>query len=108
MKLWTEQPSSLDGKRVLVTGAAGAIGRAVVDLFLGSGAEVLTTDLPGSEPPPGTVHFPCDLADQAAVAGLADRLPEELHGLVHCAGITRDGLLWKIKPEACLFRKTGT
>jgi NAD(P)-dependent dehydrogenase (short-subunit alcohol dehydrogenase family) len=35
----------LTGKRALVTGAAGGIGRAIAEVFLGSGARVMLTDV---------------------------------------------------------------
>lgn len=100
MKLWTEQPCSLAGRRFLVTGAAGGIGRAVAELLTRHGAEVLGTDRPGAAAPDGAALLPCDLADPAAIAALGRELPTELHGLVHCAGIARDGVLWRLAPEA--------
>ncbi len=90
---------SLAGRRALVTGSAGGIGQAVVELFGHAGAEVLSVDRPGVPPPPGVVHMPCDLADPLAIAALGNDLPQELHAVVHCAGIARDGMLWKLPVE---------
>lgn len=43
-------PARMDGRTVLVTGAAGGIGRAVVDAFAETGASVLATDLVPEDP----------------------------------------------------------
>lgn len=91
---------SLAGRSALVTGGSGGIGRAVVAMLRRAGAEVCNIDRPGSEAPAGAVHLPCDLADAAAIAALADRLPRTLHAFVHCAGITRDAVAWKLEPAA--------
>jgi acetoacetyl-CoA reductase/3-oxoacyl-[acyl-carrier protein] reductase len=91
---------SLAGRTALVAGASGGIGRAVVAMLRAAGAEVLGIDRPGAEPPEGMRHLPCDLADPRAIEALDRRLPDCLHAFVHCAGITRDGVLWKLDPAA--------
>lgn len=55
---------TLDGRRVLVTGGAGVIGRELLELLSASGAEVLSADrlpLPAAEPS-GVRHLQTDLA----------------------------------------------
>lgn len=93
---------SLSGTVALVTGGRGGIGSAVVELFRAAGAEVLSVDLPGGSPDePGFLG--CDLADSEAVEELARRVREtagRLDHLVHCAGIVRDAVLWKMTAEA--------
>ncbi|HEX5053180.1 MAG TPA: SDR family NAD(P)-dependent oxidoreductase [Planctomycetota bacterium] len=91
---------SLHGRTALVSGGSGGIGRAVVATLQHAGAEVYSIDRVGTVAPPGAVHLQCDLADAAAIAALHDHLPANLHAFVHCAGITRDGVLWKLAPEA--------
>jgi acetoacetyl-CoA reductase/3-oxoacyl-[acyl-carrier protein] reductase len=91
---------SLAGRVALVAGGSGGIGRAVVAMLHRAGAEVITIDRPGTVSPDGATHLPCDLADVASVHSLAERLPEQLHLFVHCAGITRDAVLWKLTAEA--------
>lgn len=94
---------SLEGRNALVTGGCGGIGSAVVRSLLEAGARVAVLDLPGTAPPGGAVLFPCDLADRgslrAAAAEAGDRFDGRLHALVHCAGITRDAVLWKMSDE---------
>lgn len=87
---------SLRGRTALVTGGCGGIGAAVVGALLDAGAEVIAIDLPGRTPPAGASVLPCDLGDAAAIAGLAARLPQRVDVFVHCAGITRDAVLWKM------------
>jgi len=54
-----------EGKRVLVTGAAGGIGKAIVDIFTAGGAQLLTTDRQGS----------CDLIGELTDPDFCDALP---------------------------------
>lgn len=91
---------ALGGRTMLVAGGSGGIGAAVVAALQAAGAEVISIDRPGAEPPRGAVHLPCDLGDAAAIAALAPHLPATLHAFVHCAGITRDGVSWKLPPAA--------
>lgn len=91
---------TLRGKVALVTGSGGGIGSAVARLLLQAGAEVAGLDLPGFPGPEGVRFFPCDLADRAAIeARFAEfqRQFSRLDILVHCAGITRDAVLWKME-----------
>lgn len=95
---------TLAGQRALVTGGAGGIGAAIVAGLLGAGAEVYSLDLPGTTAPEGARPLTCDLANgesvDAAIEALAAATKGELDLFVHCAGITRDGLLWKLGVEA--------
>lgn len=93
---------SLEGRTALVAGSSGGIGSATARLFAAAGARVLGVDRQGLEPPPGVEGIGCDLADPRAYAGLREALlarTESLELLVHSAGITRDGVLWKLGDE---------
>lgn len=91
---------SLAGRRVLVAGGSGGIGSAICRLFLCAGAEVVSVDRPGVDAPAGTVGLECDLSDAAAVREMFARLEwEHLDVLVHSAGVTRDGVLWKLSED---------
>lgn len=100
----------LSGKRALVTGASGGIGRAIAQAFHKQGATVaisgtrrdaldaLATEL-------GTkVHvLPCNLSKAEEVEQLIPRAEEalgELDILVNNAGITRDMLFARLSDEA--------
>ena len=89
---------TLQGRRVLVTGGSGGIGEAVVELLIRAGAAVTNVDRPGHPGPAGAAFLPCDLGDPVAVRALCEALPE-VDCLVHCAGITRDGVVWKMRDE---------
>jgi len=76
---------------VLVTGAAGGIGGAIVARLAAAGVEVVATDL---RIPPGPRHgrwVAADLADDAGRAAVAAAVPEGLGGIVHAAGLLDPG-----------------
>jgi len=90
----------LDGAVALVSGGAGGIGAAIVETLTACGARAVSADLGHAASDPARVR--CDVGDPAAVHRLVDATAAEHGGLdlvVHCAGITRDAVLWKL-PEA--------
>ncbi len=93
--------TSLDGAVALVTGGAGGIGAAIVAILTAAGADVVSADLGHtSDTAPDRVH--CDVGDPASLRSVVERVAAERGGLdvvVHCAGITRDGILWKMSNE---------
>lgn len=92
---------SLQGRVAVVAGGGGGIGAATVRRFLEAGAEVACVDRPGIAAPEGAVPFACDIGEAAAVDGLFGALRsrfERLDVVAHCAGITRDRMLWKLAP----------
>ncbi|MEQ8768846.1 MAG: SDR family oxidoreductase [Planctomycetota bacterium] len=97
------QRLSLDGRIALVTGASGGIGRKVVSLLASAGARVAAVDRPGSTPGTGAeLTLEADLANPAEVRRVASEVNERLGGIdhvIHAAGITRDGVLWKLTEE---------
>jgi 3-oxoacyl-[acyl-carrier protein] reductase len=103
---WTRP---LEGKVVLVTGAARGIGAATVELLAAEGARVACLDRPADDAPLsqiaraiGGTPILADVSDPEAPARIARELAERLGGVdvvVHNAGITRDKTLAKMKPE---------
>lgn len=69
-----------DGKRALVTGAAGGIGRAVVAMLRAEGAHVAVTDRDSSSVA-AEAHLDGDLLDGSFCDGLPGRAAEALGGL---------------------------
>jgi acetoacetyl-CoA reductase/3-oxoacyl-[acyl-carrier protein] reductase len=93
---------SLAGQVAIVTGGAGGIGSAVARSLLAWGARVGVVDLARGSADERMEWLECDVAEAAAVAALFETVAERfgrLDVLVHAAGITRDAVLWKMKPE---------
>lgn len=63
---------SFEGKTVMVTGAAGNLGRAVADAFSGLGASLVLIDLKGKGDEEG-LFIPTDLLDQKSVAAAVEK-----------------------------------
>jgi 3-oxoacyl-[acyl-carrier protein] reductase len=101
---------SLTNKTALITGASGGIGGAIAKALHARGAklalsgtrvealEKLNTELGGAH-----AVLPCNLSDSAAVDGLVDKALAALGGrldiLVANAGVTKDGLLLRMKDD---------
>lgn len=89
----------LRGRHVLVTGASGGLGPAVVEAFLAAGATVhAPAHLPEHDVPSGALALPpVDVTDEDAVTRLFSSLPP-LWASVHIAG----GFLWRPLVEVSL------
>jgi 3-oxoacyl-[acyl-carrier protein] reductase len=98
----------LTGKRALVTGASGGIGREIAKVLAGAGAKVAISgtrvaalDEVAAEIG-NAIVLPCNLSDLAAVDKLVPSAEAALGGvdiLVNNAGITRDNLFMRMKDE---------
>ena len=89
--------TSLAGRRVLITGGAGGVGRETAARMLASGARVISADIPGAtRHADGTLAFAGDLARQDEVERLFALVDAELGGLdvlVACAGLPSESLM---------------
>jgi 3-oxoacyl-[acyl-carrier protein] reductase len=100
---------SLDGRKAVVTGASGGIGGAIARAVHGAGAEVVVSgtrkealDALAAELG-GRVHVvTADLSRAEDIARLAKDAEAALGGidiLINNAGLTRDGLMMRMKDE---------
>ncbi len=94
----------IEGKHCVVTGAGRGLGRQIACDLASRGAFVHACDISDEALQPlkdadtnktMTFHV-CNVADEASVKSMFDELPP-IDVLVNNAGITRDGLLLKIK-----------
>src|ERR1700742_564894 len=86
---------SLQGRRVLVTGAASGIGKATATVLHQMGASLIATDrspLTELQAALGCEVVEGDLTDDAFLASLL--AGERLHAVAHCAGIL-EGRPWQ-------------
>ncbi|NRA87663.1 MAG: 3-oxoacyl-[acyl-carrier-protein] reductase [Rhizobiales bacterium] len=99
----------LTGKKALITGATGGIGRAIAEAFHAQGATIAISgtrenvlqelaDSLGSN-----VHVvPCNLSDKDSIEALVPSAIKAMGGvdiLINNAGITRDGLFMRMKDD---------
>lgn len=81
----------LEGKRIIVTGGAGGIGNAAVQLLVREGARVACTyNSKQPELPASVVSRRCNIADRAEVHQVFAAMVKEMGGLdalVHAAGV---------------------
>lgn len=85
----------LEGRRILITGAARGMGLAIAELFASEGAALALLDLNGDGVRPaadaiGAVGFGCDVSDRAAVNATVASAAAALGGIdgvVNAAGI---------------------
>lgn len=109
-------PFSLSGKTILVTGASSGIGRGIAIVCAGMGAQVILTarnterlqEILSALEGKGHSYIAADLTDATQRTALVEQLPA-LHGVVHCAGVgsrvpckmlTQEDLDYVMKPNA--------
>jgi UDP-glucose 4-epimerase len=94
----------MKGRRVLVTGGTGFIGRHLVARLVEAGADLTVAVAPG-ESLDGTKTVPVDLRERASVARLAELGPEVVF---HLAGFSLVGESWRRIDECFDLNAKGT
>jgi 3-oxoacyl-[acyl-carrier protein] reductase len=100
----TVNPMSLVDRTVIVTGAGQGIGRAIADLVIALGGNVVVADMNPQTLETAEAQLPkgrclgieLDIADAVAVQAMVDRAVETfgaVHGLVNNAGISRPAMI---------------
>ena len=96
--------TDFEGRRVVITGAAGGVGRALVEVFSSRGAEVVACDRTEFSFPEGAVaeSHRFDLLDDEAVARCARLICEKgaPYAVISNAGATRAETLAEVSPDA--------
>jgi 3-oxoacyl-[acyl-carrier protein] reductase len=99
---------NLTGRFALVTGASGGIGGSIAKALADAGARVALSGTrvealeKAAAEIPNSIILPCNLSDPTATAALVGQAEEKLGGLdilVSNAGLTKDGLLMRMKDE---------
>lgn len=106
-KLGKAAAPPLAGQIVMVTGGAGAIGKATAASFRAEGAEVAVLDLDaggaqGVAREIGGIGLDCDVTDRSSVRAAFDRVAEQLGGvdiLVSNAGAAWQGRIGEVADE---------
>lgn len=98
----------LDGRRILVTGAASGMGRAIAELFRAEGASLALLDLNHDSVQSvaeglKSTGFACDVSDRAMVNAVVAQANEKLggiDGIVNAAGILVIKSFGELEPDS--------
>jgi 2-keto-3-deoxy-L-fuconate dehydrogenase len=100
-RIWVDQ-FRLDGKRMVLTGGASGIGRAVASVFVEAGATVALVDLNAESVAKAAAElgerakgYACDVSDEAGVVRTFRAIAADgaIDGLVNSAGVSHIGSL---------------
>ncbi|MEJ5183572.1 MAG: 3-oxoacyl-[acyl-carrier-protein] reductase [Rectinemataceae bacterium] len=96
----------LDQKVCIITGASRGIGKAIADRFLAEGARVYALSRSPYEAPAehaGSAHWiACDVTSESSIESAVESIlasEGRIDVLVNNAGITKDGLVMRMKTE---------
>lgn len=94
------EPGPLAGKVAIVTGGSGAIGRAIVDALVQTGARAFSLDLVDAGGQRDWIK--CDVREESSIASAVEAVNASagrLDLVIHAAGISRDAVIWKMSTE---------
>jgi len=90
-----------EGHVAVVTGGSGGIGTAIIQALHDAGAHAISLDVS----PPSNKEIPwikCNLCDDASVAAAIAEVArghQRIDMVIHAAGVSREGVIWKLTVE---------
>ena len=91
----------LSGQVAVVTGGSGGIGTAIVEALRDAGVHAISLDVCPPQDK-ATPWIQCDVRDDTSVAAAIGQVEQEqgrIDLVVHAAGVTREGVIWKLAVE---------
>lgn len=98
---------SLNGRKVLVTGACGWLGSNLITKLVSRGASVVAVDIKDPQPRQDYKYFQADIADRNALAKIW-QVEGPFHTVFHCAALHKPMIITHSRQQFIDTNITGT